>query len=225
MTYYSSSSWECTYVNFLPSDVDIFLQLIWVHALPYTLLKKKIVVGEEVGGGSCFYSSNQVLTSRCCHNMSKTYVKPMRLILIGLSVFVCGLGQQVDAFSVGGTFSSSSTTTRTTAATASNLQPLITSATRIQQGAKIRGHLPFPSSEQKMALLKHHKTTCWMKNKEEEEDDDNNSSTSMMKPGTLLILPFVALLGIDIVINIIFLTKRTYEYFVLGQAPSSETWW
>ena len=64
-----------------------------------------------------------------------------------------------------------------------------------------------------------------MKNKEEEEDDDNNSSTSMMKPGTLLILPFVALLGIDIVINIIFLTKRTYEYFVLGQAPSSETWW
>ena len=65
-----------------------------------------------------------------------------------------------------------------------------------------------------------------MKKQDKEEDDGNNSSTSTtMKPGTLLILPFVALLGIDIVINIFFLTKRTYEYFMLGQAPSSETWW
>lgn len=45
------------------------------------------------------------------------------------------------------------------------------------------------------------------------------------KPGTLLILPFVVLVGLDLLLNIAVLTKRTFEFLVLGQAPSSEPWW
>jgi len=44
------------------------------------------------------------------------------------------------------------------------------------------------------------------------------------KPGNLIMLPFVALVGIDLLLNIIFMTKRSFEFFVLGQAPSTETW-
>jgi len=44
------------------------------------------------------------------------------------------------------------------------------------------------------------------------------------KPGNLIILPFVALFGIDLLLNIVFMTKRSLEFFLLGQAPSTETW-
>ena len=45
------------------------------------------------------------------------------------------------------------------------------------------------------------------------------------KPGTLVVLPFVLLVGVDLLLNIAVLVKRTLDYFVLGQAPSSEPWW
>ena len=44
------------------------------------------------------------------------------------------------------------------------------------------------------------------------------------KPGNLIFLPIVAIVGIDLLLNIIFITKRSIEYFLLGQAPSTETW-
>ena len=60
------------------------------------------------------------------------------------------------------------------------------------------------------------------------EDDSKkgtNSTTKQMSPGTLLVIPFVVIIGLDLLLNIAFLTKRTFEYFVLGQVPSTETWW
>ena len=44
------------------------------------------------------------------------------------------------------------------------------------------------------------------------------------KPGNLIFLPIVAIVGIDLLLNIIFITKRSIEYFLFGQAPSTETW-
>ena len=44
------------------------------------------------------------------------------------------------------------------------------------------------------------------------------------KPGNLIFLPIFAVVGIDLLLNIIFITKRSIEYFLLGQAPSTETW-
>ena len=47
---------------------------------------------------------------------------------------------------------------------------------------------------------------------------DNNN------PGTLIVLPFVALFGIDLVLNIVAITKRSLEFFVLGKAPNADPW-
>jgi hypothetical protein len=68
------------------------------------------------------------------------------------------------------------------------------------------------------------------KNKNDAEDDDTDISPVFWKdlgkkPGNLIILPFVALVGIDLLLNLIFITKRSIEFFVFGQAPSTDTWW
>lgn len=64
------------------------------------------------------------------------------------------------------------------------------------------------------------------KNKNDDTQDDSSIFWKDIgkKPGNLIILPFVALVGIDLLLNIIFITKRSIEYFLLGQAPSTETW-
>ena len=78
-----------------------------------------------------------------------------------------------------------------------------------------------------MAPLKNKK-----KNVDEGNSDDTNTGTSPFmeniknaKPGTLIILPFVALFGIDLLLNILVITKRSIEYFVFGEVPSIEPWW
>ena len=70
------------------------------------------------------------------------------------------------------------------------------------------------------------------KNVDEGYSDDTNTGTSPFmeniknaKPGTLIILPFVALFGIDLLLNILVITKRSIEYFVFGEVPSIEPWW
>jgi hypothetical protein len=50
------------------------------------------------------------------------------------------------------------------------------------------------------------------------------SSSLLEQPGGFIILLFVGLFGMDLLLNIIFLTKRSLEFFVFGQAPSQETW-
>jgi hypothetical protein len=50
------------------------------------------------------------------------------------------------------------------------------------------------------------------------------SSSLLEQPGGFILLLFVGLFGLDLLLNIIFLTKRSLEFFVFGQAPSQETW-
>jgi hypothetical protein len=44
------------------------------------------------------------------------------------------------------------------------------------------------------------------------------------RPATMMALPFVFLVSLDLLLNITFLVKRTIEYAVYGKIPSSETW-
>lgn len=67
-------------------------------------------------------------------------------------------------------------------------------------------------------------------NKKKKNDEDEDLSVNFWrdlgkKPGNLIMLPFVAIVGIDLLLNIVFITKRSIEYFLLGQAPSTQTWW
>ena len=63
---------------------------------------------------------------------------------------------------------------------------------------------------------------------EKEASSDAASSswwtTFQQKPANLILLPFMGLLGVDLVLNIVFLVKRTLEFVVFGQMPSTETW-
>lgn len=54
---------------------------------------------------------------------------------------------------------------------------------------------------------------------------DKVKSGFFKTPGTIIMLPFLVIVGLDLLLNIFFLVKRTFEYLVLGQVPSSETWW
>eukprot|EP00536_Pseudo-nitzschia_multiseries_P011166 jgi/Psemu1/205124/e_gw1.366.6.1 len=68
-----------------------------------------------------------------------------------------------------------------------------------------------------------------MKNSKKNDDETTASPVFwkdlQKKPGNLIMLPFVALFGFDLVINIFFLSKRAIEFFVFGTIPSSEPWW
>jgi hypothetical protein len=44
-------------------------------------------------------------------------------------------------------------------------------------------------------------------------------------PGTLIALPFLLLFGLDLVLNIVVITKKTLEFFLLGQTSAPEPWW
>jgi len=73
-------------------------------------------------------------------------------------------------------------------------------------------------------------------NKNKKNNNDNVTDTDkegssvfwenlQEKPGNLIIFPFVALFGIDLILNIAVITKRSIDYFVFGQVPSTEPWW
>ena len=69
-------------------------------------------------------------------------------------------------------------------------------------------------------------TTIVAAQKENKDDKQEDSwlATLQEKPGTLIAAPFVILVGLDLLVNIFFLTKRTIEYFALGKLPSTEVW-
>jgi len=60
-----------------------------------------------------------------------------------------------------------------------------------------------------------------------QDDDSGNKflNTLKEKPGTLIILPFVAIFGIDLILNIVFVTKRSLEFVLLGETPNADPWW
>ena len=60
-----------------------------------------------------------------------------------------------------------------------------------------------------------------------EDDDDNNKVMGIFNsksPGTLLIAPFVILFGLDLILNIAAITRRSLEYVLTGQLPSNTPW-
>jgi hypothetical protein len=63
------------------------------------------------------------------------------------------------------------------------------------------------------------------------ENDTSKANNNLLEtikgynPATLIALPFVAIVGLDLVLNIVFLTKRTVEMVLFGQAPNSDPWW
>ncbi|GAX11808.1 hypothetical protein FisN_7Lu222 [Fistulifera solaris] len=60
----------------------------------------------------------------------------------------------------------------------------------------------------------------------DETTETNMSIWESMKerPATLMALPIVFLVSLDLLLNITFLVKRTIEYAVFGKIPSTETW-
>lgn len=64
------------------------------------------------------------------------------------------------------------------------------------------------------------------KNNSEEEDDKNKvmGIFNSKSPGTLLIAPFVILFGLDLILNIAAITRRSLEYVLTGQLPSNTPW-
>ena len=65
-------------------------------------------------------------------------------------------------------------------------------------------------------------------NEDQEEESTNVFGRVLApftnSPGGMILFPFVVIFGLDILLNTFFLTKRTFEFFVLGQAPSTDTW-
>ena len=64
------------------------------------------------------------------------------------------------------------------------------------------------------------------KNNSEEEDDKNKvmGIFNSKSPGTLLIAPFVILFGLDLILNIAAITRRSLEYVLTGQLSSNTPW-
>ena len=58
------------------------------------------------------------------------------------------------------------------------------------------------------------------------EKDDNPTIIDVIKekPATIVAVPFVVLIGLDLLANIFFLAKRTFEFFAFGKLPSTEVW-
>ena len=76
---------------------------------------------------------------------------------------------------------------------------------------------------------RHRATGLTAKKQAKENDTDGSEKPSIMdtikkSPGTLIAAPFVVLIGVDLVLNIGVLVKRTVEYFAFGKIPSTEVW-
>jgi hypothetical protein len=69
-----------------------------------------------------------------------------------------------------------------------------------------------------------------MKNKNNSDEETERKlsdvfDTLKKSPGTLIALPFLIIFGLDLLLNIAVITKRSLEYILLGQAPNSDPWW
>ena len=61
-------------------------------------------------------------------------------------------------------------------------------------------------------------------NQQDKEEKKSYWEVIQEKPATLVALPFVVVIGLDLLANIFFLSKRTIEYFAFGKVPSTEVW-
>ena len=112
-----------------------------------------------------------------------------------------------------------------------------------KNGHELGGHAFYPSRVDSQpaslppgffSLVNHHqrnnRALGMMKNMNNDKDKDDDSmgylaTITKDKPLMWVVLPFMLLVGVDIALNVAVLVKRTFDYFVLGQAPSTEAWW
>jgi len=69
------------------------------------------------------------------------------------------------------------------------------------------------------------KTILYAKKKSpSSSDDDSSSSNKWTNPGNLLIAPFVLIFGLDLILNILAITRRTIEYLLTGDVSCVGSW-
>ena len=82
--------------------------------------------------------------------------------------------------------------------------------------------IPVPRCRTALSAKKENSTT-------EDLDDDLTPNALIQwiqaSPGNAVILPFLVLVGVDLLLNIAVVSKRTFESVVLGQAPNLDPWW
>ena len=69
-------------------------------------------------------------------------------------------------------------------------------------------------------------TTLYAKKKSPSSSDDDSSSTSnkWTNPGNLIIAPFVLIFGLDLILNILAITRRSIEYLLTGDVSCIGSW-
>lgn len=60
--------------------------------------------------------------------------------------------------------------------------------------------------------------------KKKKDTEDEKDAGILSKPANLIILPFVALFGLDLVANILVVVKRTIEVLLTGQYTCTGPW-
>lgn len=70
-------------------------------------------------------------------------------------------------------------------------------------------------------------TTLYAKKKSPSSSDNDDSSSSSNKwtnPGNLIIAPFVLIFGLDLILNILAITRRSIEYVLTGDVSCIGSW-
>jgi len=69
-------------------------------------------------------------------------------------------------------------------------------------------------------------TTLYAKKKSPSSSDDNSSSPNnkWTNPGNLIIAPFVLIFGLDLILNILAITRRSIEYLLTGDVSCIGSW-
>ena len=65
---------------------------------------------------------------------------------------------------------------------------------------------------------------CAKKSNSSEKDSDGNTEKKKMSPATLVLAPLVFLFGLDLVLNIAVVTKRSLEVFFTGEYTVYTPW-
>lgn len=65
---------------------------------------------------------------------------------------------------------------------------------------------------------------CGKKSNSSEKDSDGNTEKKKMSPATLVLAPLVFLFGLDLVLNIAVVTKRSLEVFFTGEYTVYTPW-
>jgi hypothetical protein len=90
-------------------------------------------------------------------------------------------------------------------------------------------HVPFAAANRSRRVPVSTIIPLEMKKKDDAPDADasspNNNKERSKQIVSIVMFPFVALFGLDLLLNIAVLTKKTILFFVTGQDQVSPPWW